>query len=451
MSEDDKRKYSEYERLGDEAGSQGDYASSANYYEQVLYGTPDHDTIHQKVRDKLKNVIDNLNALDTAYEKIVEEEFKNQKNELGIRKKHAERRLAGSLNTRINKVTSFYVDSDEQDTEEADKGMDICRRYYEQYGVPMLQEKYPEYLDRIAVGMVGDGSDCFEFDDKYSRTRDWGPGFCIWLTDDLYQDIGMSLMEDYDRLPEQFEGYHRNRTPQGLERLGVHRIRGFYEHFLGKEALDEYDRDEEISDVAMMLIPEENLACAVNGEVWTDPFGKFSEIRDYLKLYYSDSVTLIKLAQACAAYSENAQVNYGRMNERGDSVASYFSLNDGMKQALRIGYLLNSSYAPEERWLWKGARNFEILPELAGQVESIIEANDAEHQMSAADVGKVLDDISLEILKEMRNQNYIKEIRHSGDSPDLCLEHYVPELDMRSHLMDMSKEELINYIMDQHL
>lgn len=40
------------------------------------------------------------------------------------------------------------------------KGMDIARRYYEEYGKPMLEEKFPEYVDRVAAGLVGEGSEC---------------------------------------------------------------------------------------------------------------------------------------------------------------------------------------------------------------------------------------------------------------------------------------------------
>ena len=41
-------------------------------------------------------------------------------------------------------------------------GMELAERYYETYGRPMLHEKYPEYETRIAVGLVGEGSECFE-------------------------------------------------------------------------------------------------------------------------------------------------------------------------------------------------------------------------------------------------------------------------------------------------
>lgn len=48
----------------------------------------------------------------------------------------------------------------------------------------MLEAKFSEDLDKIAVGLVGEGSDCFGFDDKISRDHDWGPGFAIWIPEE---------------------------------------------------------------------------------------------------------------------------------------------------------------------------------------------------------------------------------------------------------------------------
>ena len=69
-------------------------------------------------------------------------------------------------------------------------GMELAERYYETYGRPMLHEKYPEYETRIAVGLVGEGSECFGFDDRISRDHDFGPAFCLWLEKKDYQEIG---------------------------------------------------------------------------------------------------------------------------------------------------------------------------------------------------------------------------------------------------------------------
>ena len=59
-------------------------------------------------------------------------------------------------------------------------GMELCRAYYETYGRAMIHEKFSEYEDRIAVGLAGEGSDCFGYDDEASRDHDWGPSFLMW-------------------------------------------------------------------------------------------------------------------------------------------------------------------------------------------------------------------------------------------------------------------------------
>ena len=62
------------------------------------------------------------------------------------------------------------------------KGLELAELFYRECGIPMLEQHFPEQMARIAVGMVGPGSECFGFDDVISREHDWGPGFCLWLT-----------------------------------------------------------------------------------------------------------------------------------------------------------------------------------------------------------------------------------------------------------------------------
>lgn len=67
------------------------------------------------------------------------------------------------------------------------KGMEISRMYYEMFGEKMLKEKFPKYFDKITVGLMGHGSECFGFDDTFSRDHDFGPAFCIWLEEEDYK------------------------------------------------------------------------------------------------------------------------------------------------------------------------------------------------------------------------------------------------------------------------
>jgi hypothetical protein len=56
-------------------------------------------------------------------------------------------------------------------------GLQLAEQYFNRFGAPMIEEKFPEYRSRIAAGLVGDGSECFGFDDEISRDHDWGLPF----------------------------------------------------------------------------------------------------------------------------------------------------------------------------------------------------------------------------------------------------------------------------------
>ena len=57
------------------------------------------------------------------------------------------------------------------------------RRFYDQYVVELIHSRFGEYEDRIAVGIAGEGSDCFGYDDEISRDHDFGTGVCLWIRD----------------------------------------------------------------------------------------------------------------------------------------------------------------------------------------------------------------------------------------------------------------------------
>ena len=60
------------------------------------------------------------------------------------------------------------------------KGLELAKAYYEEYGRPMIREKFPDYEGRIAVGLAGEGSECFGYDDEISRDHDFEAGMNTW-------------------------------------------------------------------------------------------------------------------------------------------------------------------------------------------------------------------------------------------------------------------------------
>lgn len=55
------------------------------------------------------------------------------------------------------------------------KGLELSRKYVEEIYLPFLKEEFPELLERMAIGLAGEGSECFGFDDEISMDHDFGP------------------------------------------------------------------------------------------------------------------------------------------------------------------------------------------------------------------------------------------------------------------------------------
>ncbi|MCH5275469.1 MAG: DUF4125 family protein [Lachnospiraceae bacterium] len=235
-----------------------------------------------------------------------------------------------------------------------EKGLQLCREYYETYGKPMLHTQFAEYEEKIAVGLCGEGSDCFGWDDVLSQDHDWGPGFCMWVSDEIYSAVGERLKQAYDELPKEFKGYKRADGPRIRERRGVHTVSGFYERLLGKGNIKNLTVDIQDTDINWSDIPDEALAAATNGEVFVDGEGSFSAVRTLLQKGFPGRIVYLKIAEAAARFSQGAQYNFPRMVSRGDEVAAALSLAAGLKSGMKLLYYLDGDYPPHDKWLYRG-------------------------------------------------------------------------------------------------
>ncbi len=245
------------------------------------------------------------------------------------------------------------------------KGMELSRRFYEKYGAPMIHERFPGYEDRITVGLTGRGSQCYGFDDELSADHDFGPDFCIWLDDDLYDEIGSELMEAYNELPSGFMGYKRVTVlPPDGRRVGVIRTREFYSRILGisEGFLNAFfkapDDDTETVYDFFASVKEENLSECTNGEIFKDGCGDFTKIRNKLS-YYPDIIWKRRIAEELHYSAQMGQYNYIRMLKRGEKVASEIALAGYMEHTMKLCYLINRKYAPYYKWLHRGMADLE--------------------------------------------------------------------------------------------
>lgn len=245
------------------------------------------------------------------------------------------------------------------------KGLELAEKYYEEVGKPMLLEKFPKYFERMAVGLVGQGSECFGFDDEISRDHDFGPAFCIWLNEQDFQEAGLKIMMAYEKLPKEFMGVGaRIMTANGGGRVGVHEIGGFYQNFIGSRKVPQ-------SLLEWLYIPESYLAAATNGEVFVDNLGEFSAIREKLLEFYPEDVRKKKIAARAAAMAQSGQYNYARLMKRGEYVGASLALGEFIKNAISMVHLLNKKYMPFYKWSFRSMTEIPKLREVHEKIQML--------------------------------------------------------------------------------
>ncbi len=307
--------------------------------------------------------------------------------------------------------------------------MELCEAFYEEFGRPMIRQKFPEYEHVIAAGLVGEGSECFGFDDQVSRDHDFGPGFCLWLTDPVYDEIGEELQRAYDELPSTYMGVTRFTTLKAQKRVGVFRIGDFYEGLIGL-------KDVPATQNQWLFLDDYRLATAVNGKIFRDDLGEFSRIRKGILAYYPEEVRLKKIARQAALMAQSGQYNYSRMFGRGEKVTAAIALSDFMKHTMAMVYLLNRTYAPFYKWMHKGMERLAILPEIRDILNALVDFQTGDER-----IPQTIEIIVALIIAEMKKQGLT-----SGE--DNYLDHHtdnilrsIPEKEKKD---DTFKAALVN-------
>lgn len=309
----------------------------------------------------------------------------------------------------------------------AGKGLAIAREYYETYGKPMLQEKFSQYLDRIAVGLAGRGSDCFGYDDAESRDHDWGPDFCLWVTEETYGQIGEQLEEAYHGLPEEFKGYRRAPRVNGKSRRGVIVISDFYRELTGAKRYEEID---------WSSVLDSSLAAAVNGEVFCDKEGIFTDFRRKLSQGYPERIRLLKIAENAAKFAQTAQYNYLRMERRGDDLTARMMVWKGICYAMRLQHFIENRYPLHDKWLRRSLEETEAGKELSLLLQQVTQELDSGQDSGVREAIERVGDF---LAREMYGLDIISDI-------DTYLDAHSEELVYKASLAVKTDQELVEDI-----
>ena len=288
------------------------------------------------------------------------------------------------------------------------KGLALAKAYYDAFGSRILEAA--DQLDsglaaRLSIGLTGEGSQCFGYDDAISQDHDFAPGFCVFLSDEDFQAFGPALQSVYGQLPERFQGFTCENIIAG-DRLGIMSCSGFYSRFTGVPE----------TNLDWLFLPESALAAATNGQIWQTGCSQFDAVRNLLSSFYPEDIRRKKIAARASVLSQAGQYNLLRLIRREDEVAALFAMSRFAEAAISMIHLLRRRYTPFYKWAFRSlsdmAETDPLAEECCRQLKKMPEVVILLRQEKIEDAKKLAfrltETICENIVRELRSQHLSK-------------------------------------------
>lgn len=274
------------------------------------------------------------------------------------------------------------------------KGLEEARKFYEEAGAEMISRNFGDFENRIAVGLVGHGSECFGFDDQTSRDHDFETGFCLWLTKEDEEKIGFRLMRTYDKLVKSVNGERADRVVEnGFQ--GVFVTGDFYRRYTGCDGAPKTWQDWLYTNSAYF-------AEATNGEVFRDDLGEFTKIRNEILHGMPEDVRIKKIGSCALKAAQSGQYNYARCLAHGEEGAAMLALCEFVTNAIELAFLLNRKHCPYYKWALRSMDGLDKFAELKQPLEYLLTADNDKAGQSVKKA--IVEDISLALANEINAQ-----------------------------------------------
>ena len=115
------------------------------------------------------------------------------------------------------------------------------------------------------------------------------------------------------------------------------------------------------------------MAAAVNGEIFCDQEGVFTDFRNRLLQGYPENIRLLKIAENAAKFAQTAQYNYMRMKRRGDELTAQVMAWKGICYAMRLQHYIENRYPLHDKWLRRSLEETEVGRELSLLLQKLMQ------------------------------------------------------------------------------
>ncbi|PRY14447.1 DUF4037 domain-containing protein [Kineococcus rhizosphaerae] len=223
-------------------------------------------------------------------------------------------------------------------------GADLARRFHHEVVEPLVRGEFGDVP--LVAGRFGGGSDVLGHDDDVSADHDWG------LRTTLLVPAGPPVARFLqDALPAEFAG-HPVRFPTTWDGSARHRVEvatveDFVRARLGVGPQDPWSVADWLSFTGQAVLELRA------GPVFADDEGRWEELRRRLT-WYPDDVWRYLVASAWKQLEQELPF-VGRTGSRGDDLGSRVIAARLGEVAVRLGLLLDRTWAPYAKWLGTAA------------------------------------------------------------------------------------------------
>jgi hypothetical protein len=231
----------------------------------------------------------------------------------------------------------------------------VSRQFFQEILLPILQRDFAEETAQSAFGIFGYGSEVIGMEDAYSSDHHWGVRVNAVMPDALYLARGQTIAQAViPQLPEHFQGYDVRAGFSGGTGLSITGLESYLKTTIGIDHAPQ-------SDAEWLAAPEEDILHLVNGELWLDSSGRFSQIRSQLQGYYPEPVRLRRIAHWCRYFSGMGSYALKRALLRDNEYYATITFARSVRWAVQLAFMLEKEYCPYDKWTYAF---FQRLPRL---------------------------------------------------------------------------------------
>lgn len=242
--------------------------------------------------------------------------------------------------------------------------IDLSHAFFDEVLHPILAREFPAETAQMACGVFGYGSDVLRLDDGYSRDHHWGLRINALLPEALYQARGEALQRTLSaHLPAEYRGHSLREGYTRWSGLELNGLESYLSRTIGLTRAP-------ATYTEWLNIPEEDIIHIVAGEVWHDPAGRFSAIRQTLAGYYPEPVRRRRIAHWCRYASGMGVYALKRALLRGSEFYAVTRFATALRLSVQLAFLLDRVYFPYDKWLYA---YFTRLPRMAGRLQAQVD------------------------------------------------------------------------------